>query len=62
MLVEHIDQSFRSIAGQKPKNFVKTDEGKLIPEQALETVAEELSEKLQAIEQEIATVLGSNPS
>lgn len=61
MLVEHIDQNFRSVAGKSPKNAIKTDEGSIVPELAIEEVASTLNEQVQTIEDQITTILNTTP-
>ena len=41
-LIEYIDETLRPVAGADPKNFVKTDDGRVIPPEAFEAVITEV--------------------
>ncbi len=41
-LIEHIDENFRSVAGGDPKSYLKTDDGRAIPQEAFENVITEI--------------------
>lgn len=56
MLVNYIDENFRSNGGTKAKLSIKGEDGLLIPEQALEETVQELTEKARALSTEIFTL------
>jgi hypothetical protein len=59
MLISHIENNFRSVGGQVPKNSIKMDSGAIIPESVFEEEVEELTDSVHALDVRIQTIEAS---
>lgn len=58
-LIDHVDENFRSIAGQPPKKMLLTDEKTAVPEEVFEALAAELNGLEVAAAQEVENIMKS---
>ena len=58
-LIEHLDENFRSVAGQPAKKVLLTEEKVAVPEETFESLAAELNSYDSAAIQEIETIMKS---
>ena len=56
MLIGHIENNFRSVGGQVPKNAIKMENGSIVPEAVFEAEVEELFESVHALDLRIKTI------